>query len=84
MKKSEAVLLSALTGHLLTKDFDDVHKFCERELGRPILSHEFASLELWMEIKLSINQKVIDLIESEVDDLTDDPSIEGKSEEVLQ
>ena len=79
MKKSEAVLLSVLTGHLLTKDFDDVHKFCERELGRPILSHEFASLELWMELKLSINQKVIDLIESEVDDLATNAGV-GESE----
>ena len=42
MKKSEAILLSAYSGFMLTKDFSDVHKFCEELLGRPIFTHEFA------------------------------------------
>lgn len=37
MKKQEAILVSAFTGFLLTKDFADVHKFCEDLLGRPLI-----------------------------------------------
>lgn len=72
MKKSEAILLSVLTGRLLTKDFSDVHKFCERELGRPILIEEFAFPDIWGELNILISQKVTDLIESEVDDLVNE------------
>ena len=51
MKHEDAVLISAYTGFLLTKDFDDVHEFCEQLLQRPILSHEFALDSLQNEIK---------------------------------
>lgn len=62
MTKDEAVLISAYTGFLLTKDFSDVHKFCEELLGRPIWTHEFASEKLWNEIKEKCKPLIIEMI----------------------
>lgn len=42
MTHKEAVILSAYTGFLLVRDFSDVHRFCEKLLGRAIFTHEFA------------------------------------------
>lgn len=68
MTKKEAVLISSYTGFLLTKNFADVHKFCEDLLGRPIWTHEFASKEVQEEIKEKCKPMIIEMIEGEVDD----------------
>lgn len=65
MTKNEAVLLSAYTGFLLTKEFSSVHEFCEDLLGRPIWTHEFASKQVWDEIKEKCKPMIIDLIQNE-------------------
>ena len=67
MNKNEAVLISAYTGFLLTKNFSDVHKFCEDLLGRPIWTHEFARKEVQDAIKEKCKPLIIKLVESEVD-----------------
>lgn len=51
MTKEEAILISAYTGYFLTKDWSDVHALCEKVLGRPIFSHEFAAEEVHAEIR---------------------------------
>lgn len=43
MTHKEAVILSAYTGFLLVRDFREVHRFCEKLLGRSIFTHEFAN-----------------------------------------
>ena len=65
MTKNEAVLISAYTKTLLTKDFSDVHKFCEDLLGRPIFTHEFAFDDVWKEIKEKCYPLVLAMIENE-------------------
>lgn len=67
MKKSEAILISAYTGFLLTKDFSDVAKFCEDALGRPIFTHEYAMKEVQDEIRRVLKPKIIEMIENEDD-----------------
>lgn len=69
MKKSEAVLISAYTGFLLTKDFSDVHKYCEDVLGRPVFTHEFAIKEVHDDVKKALRKKIIELISNEEDDM---------------
>lgn len=66
MTKQEAVLVSAYTGFLLTKDFSDVHKFCEDLLGRPVWTHEFASKAVQKEIQEKCKPMIIKMIEGEV------------------
>lgn len=65
MKKQEAVLISAYTGFLLTKDFSDVHKFCEDVLGRPIFTHEYADEKVQKEIQEKCKPLIIEMIERE-------------------
>ena len=76
MKKQEAILVSAFTGILLTKDFSDVQTFCEDLIGRPIFTHEFASNTLLQEIKEKCNPLIIEMIENETD--SDRPTDETK------
>lgn len=68
MTKHEAIVLSAYTGFLLTKDFSDVHKFCESLLGRSIFTHEFADKGIWDEIREKCKPIVEGIIENEEDD----------------
>ena len=72
MDKKEAVLISAFTGFLLTKNFADVHKFCEDLLGRPIWTHEFASETIQEEIKEKCRPLILEMIERETDNTTEE------------
>lgn len=67
MNKQEAILVSAFTGFLLTKDFSDVHKFCEDLLGRPIFTHEFADKKVWEQIKEKCKPLILEMIGNEVE-----------------
>lgn len=51
MTHKEAVILSAYTGFLLVPDFKDVHRFCEKLLGRAIFTHEFADQQFMGKIR---------------------------------
>ena len=42
MTKREAAIVSAYTG-VLIGDFDEVHKYIEELLGRPVFTHELAA-----------------------------------------
>lgn len=53
MTKQEAIVVSAYTGFLMC-DFNDMHEYIEKKLGRPIYTHEFA-LDL---IQKEIHEKV--------------------------
>lgn len=70
MTKYEAIVLSAYTGVLLTKDFSDVHKFCEKLLGRPIFSHMFADDDTLDEIRKKCTPLIEEIIKNEKDDRT--------------
>lgn len=41
MTKQECIIVSAYTGFLLC-DFDDMHKYIEEKLKRPVWTHELA------------------------------------------
>lgn len=41
MTKHEAIVVSAYTGFLMC-DFNDMHEYIEKKLGRPIWTHELA------------------------------------------
>lgn len=63
MTKKEALLISAYTGYLLVPDFADVHKFCEKLLGRPILTYELGFKEMQEEISEKCKPMIIQMIE---------------------
>lgn len=48
--KREAAIISAYTGYLIG-EFDEMHKYIQEKLERPVWTHEMASAELWEEIR---------------------------------
>ena len=68
MTHDEAVLISAYTGFLLTKNFSDVHELCEKVLGRSIFTHEFAIEETLKEIREKCKPMILEMIEREQND----------------
>ena len=50
MTKQEKIVVSAYTGVLMC-DVDDLQNYIQDKLGRPVLTHEFASKEVWEEIR---------------------------------
>lgn len=65
MTRDEAVLISAYTGFLLTKNSSDVHEFCEKVLGRSIFTHEFGMEETHKEIREKCKPMILKMIEGE-------------------
>lgn len=61
-----AVLLSAYTGYLLTRDFGDVHVFIEKTLNRPVFDHELADEKVLEQIKAKLLPEITRLIEMEI------------------
>lgn len=68
MTHDEAVLISAYTGFLLTKNFSDVQEFCEKILGRPIFTHEFSDQQVHKEIIQKCKPMILEMIEREQND----------------
>lgn len=64
MTKQEAILVSAYTGFLLTKDIASVHKFIQETLGRRVLTHEFTD-ELFAELRGKLQEQIVALVERE-------------------
>lgn len=50
LTKEQAAIVGAFTG-IAIGPFGDIQEYAERLLGRPLWTHEFASKELWAEIK---------------------------------
>lgn len=50
MTHQEKIVVSAYTGYLMY-DFNDVHKYIEEKLGRPIWTHEMADPKIIYEIR---------------------------------
>lgn len=59
-----AILISAYTTHLLTKDFMDVWRFCEKLLGRELYPHEFSLESVNAEIKKKCEPMILEMIKN--------------------
>ena len=66
MTHREAVIISAYTGILLTKNFQDVAGFCEELLGRPIWTHEYADKAVLEEIRAKSKGLILEIVKNEV------------------
>lgn len=50
MNKQERIIISAYTGVVMCK-FEDIHRYIQKKLGRPILTHELALDNIEEEIR---------------------------------
>ena len=58
MTKEEKLIVSAYTGFLMC-DWNDLHKFIEDTLGRPVWTHELADNKLEEEIRLRLKPRFL-------------------------
>lgn len=64
MTLNERVIVSAYTGVLMC-DFQHVHEYIERKLGRSIWTHEMSSSDVQDEIKTAVKQDFLALCGNE-------------------
>ena len=53
MTKEECIIVSAYTGFMLC-EFDDMHKYIEEKLKRPVWTHELADEKVVKEIRKAV------------------------------
>lgn len=64
MTLHEKIVLSAYTGILMC-DFDYVHSYIEKLLGRPVYTHELAIEAVHDEIREKSKQEFLDILNAE-------------------
>lgn len=64
MTLEEKVIISAYTGVLLC-DFQSMHEYIEKKLGRPVWTHELADERVWKEIKNATRADLMEILKKE-------------------
>lgn len=64
MTKQEKIIVSAYTGVLMC-DFDDVHEYIQRKLGRPVYTHELAGKGIQKEVKEKSHEDFLEICNRE-------------------
>lgn len=60
MTYRECVIVSAYTGYLMC-DFDDMHKYIEEKMNRPVWTHEMADKEMQNNIRAAVKPDFLEL-----------------------
>lgn len=68
MNKREKIVVSAYTGVLMC-NIDDLHKYIEELLGRPVWTHEIANEKMQAEIKEKSKAEFLEICERETEDI---------------
>ncbi len=64
MTKREKIIVSAYTGVLMC-DFDDVHKYIQKKLGRPVFTHELSDKGIQKEIEEKSKEDFLEICNRE-------------------
>lgn len=67
LTKEQALLLSAYTGVLLCDKFSDLHKYIEKIIGRPVLTHEMAEADFMGKLQEKLKSQILEIIYKEND-----------------
>jgi hypothetical protein len=67
MNRHEAAIVSAYTGFLLGS-FEEMQKYAEKTLNRPIFTHEFGDKKLAEELRMATYNDFIKLCKEITDD----------------
>ena len=73
MTKQEKIILSAYTGILMC-EFDDLHKYIEEVLERPVFTHELASEDVMKEIREACKTDFMKIIREDSNESVINPS----------
>lgn len=61
MTKHELLVMSAYTSYLFCKT-DELHKFIEETLGRPVLTRELSENAIWVELRGKLSPEINKII----------------------
>lgn len=61
MTKYELLVMSAYTSYLFC-EADELHKFIEETLGRPVLTHELSENAIWAELRGKLKPEINKII----------------------
>ena len=64
MTKQEKIIVSAYTGVLMC-DFDDVHEYIQKKLGRQIFTHELADKDIQKEVEEKLKEEFLEICNRE-------------------
>lgn len=70
MTKKEKIIVSAYTGYLMC-DWDDMHQYIEKKLGRPVWTHELAFEEMQEKIREATKDDFLALCNEEEEEELD-------------
>ena len=62
MTKEEKIIVSAYTGVLMC-NFNDLHQYIEKKLGKSVFTHELGDKSVWDSIKKATREDFIKLCE---------------------
>ena len=62
MTKHELLAISAYTSYLFC-EADELHKFIEETLARPVLTHELSKKEIWAKLRDKLRPEINKIIE---------------------
>ncbi len=62
MTKHELLVISAYTSYLFC-EVDELHKFIEETLERPVLTHELSENVIWVELRGKLRPEINKIIE---------------------
>ena len=62
MTKHELLVMSAYTSYLFC-EADELHKFIEETIGRPVLTHELSEKEIWVKLRDKLRPEINKIIE---------------------
>ena len=62
MTKHELLVISAYTSYLFC-EVDELHKFVEEALERPVLTHELSEKEIWVKLRDKLRPEINKIIE---------------------
>lgn len=70
MTKKEKIIVSAYTGYLMC-DWDDMHQYIEKKLGRPVWTHELAFEEMQEKVREATKDDFLALCNEEEEEELD-------------
>jgi hypothetical protein len=63
MTDQERIIISAYTGYLMC-NFNEVHKYIEQKMGRPVWTHEMAAVSFAQELRAKMKDDFLSLCSS--------------------
>lgn len=83
LTKEQAAIIGAYTG-IAVGPFGDIQDYAEKKMGRPILTHEFATRSVWSDLRAAAKHDLLAICHQETPsagyDFQDESHFDGSSD----